>query len=112
MFFTCSIPNYEREKQMSVNNYETKIEQLQKKAKSDLDREKEEKDKAIAKVSIMYHSFCSCSFCACLKTWVVCLGRFRSSAIKIPGDAIARARAFYLCYRGFNFRLKRRMIVI
>ena len=55
MFFTCSIPNYEREKQMSVNNYETKIEQLQKKAKSDLDREKEEKEKAIAKVSIMYH---------------------------------------------------------
>ena len=109
MFFTCSIPNYEREKQMSVNNYETKIEQLQKKAKSDLDREKEEKEKAIAKVSIMCHSFCSCKL---LKTWVVCLERFRSSAIKIPGDAIARTRAFYLCYRGFNFRLKRRMIVI
>ena len=55
-----------------MNNYETKIEQLQKKAKSDLDREKDEKEKALAKVStcitfILDSSFACFQNCICLE---------------------------------------------
>jgi hypothetical protein len=50
LLFNYSLSSYEREKQKLVCNYETKIEQVEKKAKTDVDHEKEEKEKALAKV--------------------------------------------------------------
>jgi hypothetical protein len=50
LLFNYSLSSYEREKQKLLSNYETKIEQVEKKAKTDVDHEKEEKEKALAKV--------------------------------------------------------------
>ena len=48
--YSCSVANYERERVKLANDCETKIEQLEKKVKNDVDHEKEEKEKALAKV--------------------------------------------------------------
>ncbi|CAB3992562.1 Hypothetical predicted protein, partial [Paramuricea clavata] len=46
-----SLSSYEIEKQKLVSNYESKIEQVEKKAKTDVEHENEEKEKALAKAS-------------------------------------------------------------
>ncbi|XP_028406543.1 centrosomal protein of 112 kDa-like [Dendronephthya gigantea] len=46
-----SVSSYEREKQTLVGNFETNIAQVEKKAKNDVDHEKSEKEKALAKAS-------------------------------------------------------------
>ena len=48
--YSCSVANYERERVKLASDCETKIEQLEKKVKNDVDHEKEEKEKALAKV--------------------------------------------------------------
>jgi exonuclease VII small subunit len=48
--YSCSVANYERERVKLTNDCETKIEQLEKKVKNDVDHEKDEKEKALAKV--------------------------------------------------------------